>query len=164
MTPGGRLPSSLSKRSHGLERGYGSGPVCVDCIAEGIVTRRDAPYKGPRCHTHHKRVSKARSGARKAGHINRTYNLTEAKYAELLRAQGGVCAICRRVKSTDRRRLSVDHDHSCCSGKTSCGKCIRGLLCTRCNKYLGHIRDSPESMMRGQDYLLNPPARAVLDY
>ena len=33
---------------------------------------------------------------------------------------------------------NVDHDHACCpEGGRSCGKCIRGLLCMECNKYLG---------------------------
>ena len=66
------------------------------------------------------------------------YAMTVAEYADMLEAQGGVCAICG---GTQAKRLSVDHDHACCSGKTSCGKCVRGLLCYRCNMVLGHIHD-----------------------
>lgn len=38
-------------------------------------------------------------------------------------------------------RLTVDHDHQCCSGSESCGQCVRGLLCNNCNSTLGHAKD-----------------------
>lgn len=125
------------------------------------VKPRPAPHPGPRCTTHHRKVRSGRSDARKAAYVEKTYSITEAQYQALYVAQGGCCAICRRVKGT-RKRLAVDHNHSCCPGKTSCGLCVRGLLCTTCNKFLGHIRDSPDCMKFGQEYLLNPPAIAVL--
>jgi hypothetical protein len=37
----------------------------------------------------------------------------------------------------------VDHDHSCCQGRRSCGKCVRGALCNRHNLYLGFIEKDP---------------------
>jgi hypothetical protein len=89
----------------------------------------------------------------------RTYNLPPGRYEELYREQGGVCYICRRANGKTKA-LSVDHDHSCCSGKTSCGKCVRGLLCGGCNyKILGHLRDDVEALQRAIDYLNDPPAQ-----
>lgn len=37
--------------------------------------------------------------------------------------------------------LCVDHDHQCCPGERSCGRCVRGLLCPTCNLAVGFLRD-----------------------
>ena len=34
---------------------------------------------------------------------------------------------------------NVDHAHTCCPGKESCGDCIRGIVCFRCNTGLGLV-------------------------
>lgn len=67
------------------------------------------------------------------------YNLTVEEYAWIWYAQGGKCALCDSTED-----LCVDHDHSCCPGRNSCGKCVRGLLCHSCNKALGFIEQNPE--------------------
>lgn len=70
-----------------------------------------------------------------------TYNLTPKAYDDLLQACGGVCCICRQGTpgAGPMRGLSVDHDHACCPGSRSCGKCVRGILCGSCNALLGRL-------------------------
>ena len=81
------------------------------------------------------------------------YNLTLEDYHNLLQSQDFSCKICKQKDITFRKRLSVDHDHACCPGEGSCGKCIRGLLCHHCNAALGNAKDSIETLQRMIDYL-----------
>lgn len=64
-------------------------------------------------------------------------------YIDMMKSQNGVCAICNK-KEENGKRLAVDHDHSCCAGPSSCGQCIRGLICFKCNTALGMINDNVE--------------------
>lgn len=43
--------------------------------------------------------------------LQRLYGITSAEYEQILRNQGGVCAICGRPPKIDGNRLHVDHDH-----------------------------------------------------
>lgn len=72
----------------------------------------------------------------------RQYGLTLEDYEALFAAQNGKCGICGEQEA----RLDVDHDHSCCPGKKSCGQCIRGLLCLGCNSKLGFVEKHMEGI------------------
>ncbi|AID58907.1 recombination endonuclease VII [Mycobacterium phage Gaia] len=135
---------------------------CIDCIEAGITTGRDAPHPGPRCATHWRAKKKERSQTARARRWESVYSITAEQYAAILEIQGGVCGWCGRANGRTKA-LSVDHDHSCCDGPTSCGRCVRGILCGPCNVHLGYIRDSKEAVERIAEYLKNPPARRVLD-
>lgn len=74
--------------------------------------------------------------------LKRKFGITLEQYEELLEAQAGGCAVCGKTQQENRRRLAVDHDHSCCPGQITCGRCIRGLLCSSCNLHFGAIGDS----------------------
>lgn len=86
------------------------------------------------------------------------YGISGARYRQMFNKQQGLCAACHHpetgLTSLGRPRLlSVDHDHACCPGKKSCGKCIRGLLCRRCNVTLGWVEDTPDLLLNLVDYL-----------
>jgi hypothetical protein len=134
---------------------------CIDCKTEGKPLTRKATRPGPRCATHKRLAKNTVSDRRWEAHILATYNLTKEMYEALYKAQGGRCATCQRATGKTRR-LSVDHDHKCCSGRTSCGRCVRGLLCRPCNTLLGRARDAIEFFARCIEYLSNPPAQRIL--
>lgn len=88
----------------------------------------------------------------------RKYGLTIDQYEAMEAAQGGVCAICGGL-NLNGRRLSIDHDHSCCPGNRSCGECVRGLLCSKCNFILGNADDNAERLRAAASYLEGRQAR-----
>jgi hypothetical protein len=83
-------------------------------------------------------------------HAERLRRHGDATLAERLTArQGGRCAICRQEPSGRRVEsvLHLDHDHA--TGR------VRGMLCGRCNKALGLLRDDPSLVLSLISYL-NP--------
>ena len=83
------------------------------------------------------------------------YKMTPEDYDQLLKSQGGVCAICQQICKT-KRGLSIDHNHLCCAGNRSCGKCIRGLLCSNCNRAIGMLQEDIAIFNRAIAYLTSP--------
>ena len=71
--------------------------------------------------------------------IKYKYGITYKEYESMLEKQGGGCAICQTKDSGGRGRFHIDHDHSCCPTQKTCGKCVRGLLCSKCNTKLSVI-------------------------
>lgn len=102
-------------------------------------------------------VKAARRARSRWNNAKRKYGLTLDDYNRMLERQGGLCANpgCFNEPPIDGRfgRFDVDHDHSCCPGKESCGKCIRGLLCGLCNRALGMLQDDVKRIRGLADYL-----------
>lgn len=74
------------------------------------------------------------------------YGITSEQYEEMVRAQGGRCAICGTDNPGRKRtKWAVDHCHK--TGR------VRGLLCTKCNPGLGYFQDSPELLLAAARYL-----------
>lgn len=136
---------------------------CVDCDPDARWPR-PAPHPGPRCATHHRAVLKVRKARAHEAYVQATYGLRPGDYDRLYIGQGRRCWICQRATGATRR-LSVDHDHKAGCGHDpgkACRRCVRGLLCRRCNDLLGHVRDDTDTLYRALWYLSNPPARVIL--
>lgn len=89
----------------------------------------------------------------KDGALRRLFNMSLDEYFSLLMNQDYRCAICRRDTPNRGEYFAVDHDRRCCPGATSCGRCIRGLLCSHCNVGLGHFRDDLDLLEKAMKYL-----------
>ncbi|MFD8633071.1 MULTISPECIES: endonuclease VII domain-containing protein [unclassified Streptomyces] len=76
----------------------------------------------------------------RAGHLKRSYGMTEAQRDEMIAAQGGVCLICLKAPA-----VHVDHCHT--TGK------VRGVLCFNCNTAIGKLGDDPDAARRVVSYL-----------
>ena len=82
------------------------------------------------------------------------YGIDHAERDAMLAEQGGVCAVCGTDEPLGRGWI-VDHDHSCCSGIKSCGNCVRGILCHKCNLMLGQANDNIDTLTSAIAYLLS---------
>lgn len=86
-----------------------------------------------------------------------TYRLTVDDYNRMVSEQEGRCALCgeeeRSAFKGTPKHLAVDHDHACCPGKSSCGQCVRALLCHRCNLAIGGFSDNPDLLRAAISYL-----------
>lgn len=129
---------------------------CVACgqpvysyntIARGVRTasRCSACINAMRRETYSPRTQRSYS-------LKKRYGITADEFDEMLAKQGG-CAACGAIE-TDGKYWHVDHDHECCPTQaSSCGKCIRGILCHGCNTALGNVKDSPARLRALIEYL-----------
>ena len=76
------------------------------------------------------------------------HGITAEQHETLLKTHAGMCWTCQKSPAT-----VVDHDHSCCAGSYSCGKCVRGLLCGKCNMALGLVADDPDTLVNMLNYV-----------
>lgn len=87
----------------------------------------------------------------KSKELMKNYNLSLEDYNSMIWKQENKCQICKEPEvvvhhvSGRLKSLAVDHNHE--TGK------VRGLLCQRCNRVLGKVRDSVELLDKMKDYL-----------
>lgn len=147
-----RKRGRLCKRKHddgtGRSWRYKKGGDCIECHRLSVQAyRQTAKYRAvaqeERAAQRDNLVYRARTRDR---NLRRVYGITLADYERMLAEQGGHCAICTATVADARATaLHVDHDHT--TGR------VRGLLCTNCNKGLGHLGDDPVRLHRAVEYL-----------
>lgn len=77
--------------------------------------------------------------------LKNEYGITLDDYNRMFEDQKGRCAICDKHQSELKRKLHVDHCHTCNE--------VRGLLCQHCNTVLGLIKDDVQALQRAIKYL-----------
>jgi hypothetical protein len=82
-------------------------------------------------------------------YVKTMYNVDAATMESKLKSQGNKCDVCGDNLTVP----FVDHNHACCPGGKSCGKCVRGLLCRSCNMLLGFAKDDIDILTLAVKYL-----------
>ena len=134
--------------------------MCRSCISAANVdwwqrASQDEEYR-TRTNERHDAWDKANPEKRrritKAHNLKAFYGLTLEQFYAMVAERRGRCDICKKPFK-NQKDTHVDHDHACCPGWKSCGKCVRGLLCSSCNISLGGFRDSPAVLRRAARYI-----------
>jgi hypothetical protein len=138
---------------------------CIKCGIEkniedfhktGINNNRRKTCKD--CRNNWQRANRQYDPERCRGYeLKRRYKLTISQFNTILTFQNNSCALCGENKPRGQGTWHVDHDHNCCKGNKSCGKCIRGLLCTNCNSILGFSKDNCIILKKAIQYLKRKP-------
>ena len=123
---------------HGHTRYRDRKKAAKQCSIDGCG---DILYAKSLCHAHYAKQRKWRAAG-----------VDATRYQEMLREQGGVCAICAQPERTadglsgKPKDLAVDHDHA--TGA------VRALLCSACNTAIGLFNDDVALLAKAQSYVL----------
>lgn len=159
-----RDQTDLSNGSRVPELSSENGP-CPGAKDDPAHARRKVGQDGY-CYTCHYVRKRRRRTLNRASSTLRKYGLSAEDVAALKASQRGPdgkvkCACGRTIGVT--REPCIDHWHGCphCSG-AGCRRCVRGLLCSPCNVYLGYIGDRPGALTALLWHLQARPAQRVL--
>lgn len=82
---------------------------------------------------------------KRAAYIKNQHGISLQEYENRVAQQKYACAICGVKLSTDGHNTHLDHCHK--TGN------LRAILCTNCNRGLGHFQDSPDLLEIAAKYL-----------
>jgi hypothetical protein len=123
---------------HGHTRYRDRKKPAKQCLIDGCD---NVLYAKDLCHAHYAKQRKWQAAG-----------VDAARYQEMLRKQGGVCAICSQPERTadglsgKPKDLAIDHDHA--TGA------VRALLCSACNTAIGLFNDDITLLAKAQAYVI----------
>jgi hypothetical protein len=126
---------------------------CRSCTEEGRRLRKAGT---PRLKPKPNRTAEEERDRWKGYQLRYFYNITVAEWRAMWEAQDGKCALCSRALELWGGRDDgphVDHDHNCCPGNRSCGKCLRKMLCANCNMGIGLLGDAAGRLLKAARYI-----------
>ena len=129
---------------------------CKSCISTETRDRyaNDPVFHAKRVANAQKKRQRLTGAGLRAQRLPWQYGITVNEFDTMLDEQDGACAICGTTDPGGRGgQFHVDHDHACCPEAHSCGKCIRGLLCSRCNVGIGMLGDDIARITKALSYL-----------
>lgn len=140
-----------------MKKFEGTEKECTAChkikpVSEFYIRKNRSGTPFSICKDCHREKSKASRTPEKnyERHIKYRFKMTTEEYEILMEQQDFRCAICRKVFTNDAR---IDHDHVCCPGIKTCGECVRGIICQRCNALVGYLETDNGELEEAMKYL-----------
>jgi hypothetical protein len=138
-TCGNEKELELFAKGKAYKDGYRN--ICKRCHTDKMIKYyKDNPQKN-------REKIRMNSGPGRAPNWLR-HKLNKEKFDQLMSLYDGKCHSCK-----DRDAEVIDHDHSCCDKNRSCGKCVRGILCNKCNMALGLLNDDQSAILNLAKYI-----------
>lgn len=153
---------NVCKASKDKTEFHGNSAKCKPCQVSYVMSIDIGPTRQCKTCESVKPVEEFRKNNRSRG--GRAHKCNRCESVSKFKRQYGIeniyefildktCEICGTPIAEGKFKFAIDHDHSCCPGTTSCGRCVRGLLCAHCNNGLGYFKDSVESLRAAIKYL-----------
>lgn len=129
-----------------FEPTHGSQRFCKDeqCGKDRVRARYKKWYdRQPRAKLNQQQQNyRGRTDYNRKWELENRYGITLGQWASMVSYADNCCEICGKRSDS----LCVDHDHI--TGE------VRGVLCRSCNKAIGQLGDTAESVQRAADYLV----------
>ena len=105
-------------------------------------------HKLPHVKAHYKRYREGHKREIRYKYYERVFGITKEEFKAMVKMQKNGCAICEEpLKSNDKHSFNIDHCHD--TGK------VRGILCGKCNRGIGHFNNSEQLLKAAARYLHN---------